>query len=512
MATWGPLIIAVGYILGLASTGLVFTRWDSPLPLASYGVLLLGIVGSFIGPRFWRLGPTRKQWLAAAFIALIGAAYCVWRMPVPADDDVSQFAVSFKERSFYSVYGELESSPQITRSGKGRFWLRSETAQNRDKQAADKRRVDVSGKLYVTAPLDQIDGLYPGQSVKVTGKLYEPSEAEAPGEFDFRAYLASKGTFAGISAKYVDIQPNEGPPQRGMWQLRQRIVDAHQRWLGEPKGPVVSAMTLGRRAVNLPYEIQDAFIEAGLAHTLAASGFHVSLVLGLVLALLKTRLPKTQAVGGAIALLIYVGLTGLQPSVMRAAVMGFGALIGLALQRKVKPLGCLMVAVVLLLIWNPRWIWDIGFQLSVMATLGLMVTTTPLTKRLDWLPGTIATLVAVPLAAYLWTVPLQLHHFGVLPSYSILLNIVATPLVIVVSLGGFVSAMAALVWPLAGSAIAWLLAIPIQLLMWLVTTFNTLPGNQLQVGNIPAWTVVISYTVYGVISLWLATRKKPQTV
>ncbi|MEL6247321.1 MAG: ComEC/Rec2 family competence protein, partial [Cyanobacteria bacterium J06627_15] len=100
----------------------------------------------------------------------------------------------------------------------------------------------------------------------------------------------------------------------------------------------------------------------------------------------------------------------------------------------------------------------------------------------------------------------------VLPSYSILLNIVATPLVMVVSLGGFVSAMAALVWPLAGSAIAWLLAIPIQLLMWLVTTFNTLPGNQLQVGNIPAWTVVISYTVYGVISLWLATRKKPQTV
>ncbi len=508
MADWGPLIIAVGYILGLASTGLLFTQLGGPVPLASYGVLLLGIAGSFIGPRYWRLGPTRKQWIAAGLLGLAGAAYCVWRTPVPASDDVSQFAVSFEERSFYSVYGELESSPQITRSGKGRFWLRSESAQNRDHQVPNKSPVDVSGKLYVTAPLDQVDGLYPGQSVKVTGKLYAPSEAEAPGEFDFRAYLARKGTFAGLSAKYVDSQPSAEPPQRGMWQLRQRIVDAHQRWLGEPKGPVVSAMTLGRRAVNLPYEIQDAFIEAGLAHTLAASGFHVSLVLGLVLALLKSRLPRTQAIGGAIALLIYVGLTGLQPSVMRAAVMGFGALIGLALQRKVKPLGCLMVAVVLLLIWNPRWIWDIGFQLSVMATLGLMVTTTPLTKRLDWLPGTIATLVAVPLAAYLWTVPLQLHHFGVLPSYSILLNIVATPLVIVVSLGGFVSGMVALVLPVGGSAIAWLLAIPIQILLWLVNTANQIPGNQIQVGNIPAWTVVVSYTVYGIVSLWLANRKK----
>jgi len=505
MADWGPLIIAVGYILGLASTELL-DPLGGPLPLASYGVLLLGILGSFVGPKFWRLGPTRKQWLVASFIALVGAAYCVWRTPVPTGDDVSQFAVLFQENSFYSVYGELESSPQITRSGKGRFWLRAESAQNRDKQADDKRQVKVSGKLYVTAPLDQVDGLYPGQAVKVTGKLYEPSEAEAPGEFDFRAYLASKGTFAGLSARYVDIEPSADPPQRGMWQLRQRIVDAHQRWLGEPKGPVVSAMTLGRRAVNLPYEVQDAFIEAGLAHTLAASRFHVSLVLGLVLALLKSRLPRTQAIGGAIALMIYVGLTGLQPSVMRAAVMGFGALIGLALQRQVKPLGCLMVAVVLLLIWNPQWIWDIGFQLSVMATLGLMVTTTPLTKRLDWLPTTIATLVAVPLAAYLWTIPLQLHHFGVLPSYSILLNIVATPLVIVVSLGGFISAMVALVLPVGGSAIAWLLALPIQILMWLVNTVNQIPGNQIQVGNIPAWTVLASYTVYGIVSLWLATR------
>ncbi|NEQ55713.1 MAG: ComEC/Rec2 family competence protein, partial [Leptolyngbya sp. SIO3F4] len=256
------------------------------------------------------------------------------------------------------------------------------------------------------------------------------------------------------------------------------------------------------------YELRDAFIEAGLAHTLAASGFHVALVLGLVLAMLNWQPARTQAIGGCIALVIYVGLTGLQPSVMRAAIMGFGAMLGLALERKVRPLSCLGLAAFLLLLWNPRWIWDIGFQLSVTATLGLMVTATALAKRLDWMPGAIATLLSVPIAAYIWTLPLQLYHFGIVPSYSIILNTIATPLVTVVSLGGFISAMASLIWPLAGSAIAWLLAVPVQMLITLVNIFNQLPGNQLVIGNIPAWFVIVTYGIYGIVTIWLVRRSQ----
>ena len=254
--------------------------------------------------------------------------------------------------------------------------------------------------------------------------------------------------------------------------------------------------------------LRDAFIEAGLAHTLAASGFHVALVLGLVLSALNWQPARTQAIGGSIALIVYVGLTGLQPSVMRAAVMGFGAMLALALDRKVKPLSCLGLAAFLLLIWNPRWIWDIGFQLSVAATLGLMITATALAKRLDWMPSAIATLLSVPIAAYLWTLPLQLYHFGSIPSYSIILNTIATPLVTVVSLGGFISAIASLIWPLAGSAIAWLLAIPVQLLIILVNLFNQLPGHQLEFQNISAWLVVALYGFYGITTIWLIRRSR----
>ncbi|MEM1255823.1 MAG: ComEC/Rec2 family competence protein [Cyanobacteria bacterium P01_H01_bin.21] len=500
MTNWGPTIIYLSYVLGLLFTGITFTA--SHQPIASYGLFVLGLMLSIWMPRCWRLGPTYRQWLVATVISLVGAAYCLWRIPQPNLDDVSRYS-----SGRYSVYGEVTALPQVTRDGKGRFWLKTDGIQDRGDDADFVSRQPASGKLYVTAPLNATQELYPGQSVKVTGRLYEPNSATTPGEFDFKGHLAKQGSFAGLSANYIDDRSAADQSSVGLWQARQRIVNAQGLWLGD-KGKLISAMILGRRAVDLPYELRDAFIEAGLAHTLAASGFHVALVLGVILTLLNWQPARTQAMGGSIALLIYVCLTGLQASVMRAALMGLGTMLGLALDRKVKPLGCLLLTVFLLLIWDPRWIWDIGFQLSVTATLGLMVMTAALAKRLDWLPSAIATLISVPIAACIWTLPLQLFHFGTVPSYSILLNILATPLVTAISLGGFISAIVSLIWPLAGGAIAWLLAVPVQLLISLVNLFNQLPGNQIVVGNISVWFVVVTYGLYGIVTIWLARRNR----
>ncbi|HEY9807493.1 MAG TPA: ComEC/Rec2 family competence protein, partial [Candidatus Obscuribacterales bacterium] len=149
----------------------------------------------------------------------------------------------------------------------------------------------------------------------------------------------------------------------------------------------------------------------------------------------------------------------------------------------------------------PLWIWDLGLQLSLLATLGLLVTVPPLIKRLDWLPPAIATLVAVPVAAYLWTLPLQLYAFGLVSPYSIPVNLLTTPLISVISIGGVISALAALVWPIAGSAIAWLLYYPTHALIAIVDFSSRLPGNAIAVGTISSLQLI---ALYGVICLaWL---------
>ncbi|MFM6278316.1 MAG: ComEC/Rec2 family competence protein, partial [Dolichospermum sp.] len=164
-----------------------------------------------------------------------------------------------------------------------------------------------------------------------------------------------------------------------------------------PEGPLVSSMVLGAKAVDLPYDIRDLFVRTGLAHALAASGFQTSLILGVILQLTKGTNKATQITLGGLGLTSFLFLAGFEPAVLRAVIMGFAALLGLALEKGVKQLGSLLIAATLLLLFNPLWIWNLGFQLSFLATLGLIVTSPAIDKRLDWLPPAISSLISASL-------------------------------------------------------------------------------------------------------------------
>ena len=509
-------LLSLAYILALLSTACLglptrVVPWQESAVWV-IGIGVLAIVAAIAVPRFWRTGPRPRLWLAAGIVGALAFIYFQARVPQPASNDISQLVRSangITQDQVVTVQGKVESIPRLTRSYRGQFWL--EATQLNEVESSDNGGAiskGVTGKLYVTVPLLQASGLYPGENVAVTGVLYKPKPPQNPGAFDFGAYLAKEGAFAGFSGRQLSGADEPQERRWGGWVLRQRITRSQVRWLSSPAGQIVSSMVLGNRAVDIPYEIRDQFIQAGLAHTLAASGSQVSLILGLVLVLTRRFSVKAQLLFGTGALIIFVGLTGLQPSVLRAAIMGFGALVALVTQRKVKPLGSLLVAATLLLLFNPLWIWDLGFQLSFLATLGLLVTVPPLSKRLDWLPPAIAFLIAVPLAASLWTLPLQLYVFGMIAPYSTAANIICAPLIAVISIGGVISALAAVIWPLAGSALAWLLYYPTELLIGLVQFFNKLPGSSVAVGTISLGQLLLLYGLIGVICISPRLRRR----
>jgi competence protein ComEC len=237
---------------------------------------------------------------------------------------------------------------------------------------------------------------------------------------------------------------------------------------------------------------------------LAASGFQVSLILAVVLGLGRSLSTSGQVLLGGSALLLYGLLSGAEASIVRAILMGFASLLALWLQRKVRPVPTLLIIATLMLIAKPLWIWDLGFQLSVLATLGLIVTASPLATALDWLPPTLASMISVPLAATLWTLPLQLYVFGGLPLYGLLANVITALLLSVLTIGGFVSSLAALIWPLFGSGLAWFLFWPAQLLIFIVQGISQLPGNALALGNI---SVLQLLALYGcILAVWLVPQ------
>jgi competence protein ComEC len=508
----GGVIICLGYVLGLLFTA---------VPWGGVWILVLGILlavllrlrtiksrqfaqksenpGTKAKPisSFWQNTPHPRVWLAAGLVGLLATVYFQWRVPEPGAKDISKFVPpgnSSNQEQLVIVRGEVASTPRLTRSQRGQFWLEAtqldEVKKNDGPTGVSK---GVTGKLYVTVPILQATGLYPSQQIAVTGVLYKPKAASNPGTFDFQKFLKQEATFAGLTGRQINILDEER--KWGWWQVRERIVRSQVRGLGIPNGLLVSAMVIGGKAVDLPYDIRDLFVQAGLAHALAASGFQTSLILGVILQLTRRANKGTQIIVGFLGLIIFLSLTGFQPSVLRAVIMGFAALVGLALKRKVKQLGSLLLAATLLLLFNPLWIWDLGFQLSFLATLGLIITVPPIVQRLRWLPPAIASLIAVPLAATIWTLPLQVFVFGVVPSYSLLLNIITTPFISVLSIGGIISALAALIWQEAGSFLAGFLHYPSDLLIKLVEFFSKLPGNSVAVGSISPWQMLALYTL-----------------
>jgi competence protein ComEC len=500
------IILCLAYVVGLLSTGILtflpFNSYWQEIAIIATGLGGLSIVAAIITARFGYVRASSRIWLAAGIIAIVAVVYLQLRIPQPRVNDIShQVTNNFSQQ--VTVKGKVLTEPRLTSTGQIKFWLQVNqltTENHKDNNA-------IAGKLYVTVPLLQGTGIYPGENLTIQGILYRPQSATNPGGFDFRVYLARHGTFAGLKGNEV-ITSKRQKPTWGLWQLRQRIVRANLRGLGSPAGQLVSSMVLGRKAVDLPEDIRDRFIRAGLAHVLAASGFHVSLLLGMVLRLSDRFSARNQLIIGGSTLIIYLGLTGLQPSAIRAGLMGMGVLIALATNSKVRPLGSLLLAATILLLLNPLWIWDLGFQLSFLATWGLLVTTPALSERLDWLPSSIATAIAIPLAASIWTLPLLCYVFNTVATYSIVVNIISTPLITIISLGGMISAIAALIMPAIGSAIAWWLLYPTLFLIEITKFFNNLPGSAFAVGKISLPLVIILYGLMGLVWLnsWWRSR------
>lgn len=498
------ILIGVAFILGLLSVGL-------GLPWA--GLVLLGLGGLLAFLRWrnllffqiWRSAPTPRIWLMATGVALLALLYFYLRIPQPGVTDISRVIPRLEilgGNPIVKVEGTVEDTPLLNRSGKMRFFLNVKRFEAVSKENPETKLAGTaSGALYVTVPAKEAEDLHPSQTIAIRGRLYQPRGGQGSfyQVFNFSQYLAAQGAFAGLAGR--EIQVLDRGSTWGWWAIRERIYQAQLKALGTPEGPVLSAMVLGSRAVPIPFEVSDEFRRVGLAHALAASGFQTSLILSSVLTLTQRLQDRHKFMIGGGTLFLFGSLSGFAPSVTRAVLMGVASLIALVGEQKTRPVSLLLLIAVAMLVYNPLLIQDLGFQFSFLATLGLIVTAPPIAKRLDWLPTNLATLMSVPLAATLWVLPIQLAVFGVFPPYGLLANIVTTFLLEVITIGGFISGLAALIWPLLGTGIAWLMYYPTALLLWIVHFFSRLPGSSLAIGAIAAWQVL---SIYGLIfAVWL---------
>jgi ComEC/Rec2-related protein len=439
------------------------------------------------------------------------------------------------QTEFISVHGTLVRTPQIKiAERKGSETEHSLTQIHVTKITGDEGWQPASGDIMVSTPA-ALTNHFTGQSVEISGIIDRPAPALAEGLFDYRAYLATRGIFYELRATTNHWQLRE--PILSQPPLTDRFLDGSKRILalGLPDDEALHllwAMTLGWRTA-FTGDIGDPFLRAGTMHLFAIDGLRIALLSGMIVTLLRVvRLSRAWCGAIAIpAIWFYTAATGWEPSAVRASIMMTIVLGGWALKRPSDLVNSLAAAAFLILLWDPRQLFEASFQLSffVMLTIGLLLP--PLNQYTDarlqhdpllpeplvpkwqrallYLARMLARYFSLSLAAWLGSIPLSAMYFHLFSPISPLANLVAVPLgtfAIMANLGALICGTWLPALTVLFNNAAWFF---MTAMTWVSEESTKIPGSYFYVQS---WSWISVGIYYGVLIIglsgWIKTRSR----
>lgn len=392
------------------------------------------------------------------------------------------------------IRGTVVSEPDI-REARVSYIIRTGTI------TIDNKTTRVDGKILLSTPRSEGSPLYGyGREIEIKGQLNVPQGMKNPGGFDYRRYLAGNGMSAVVFAVKDHIV------QGGMaggnfavrlgFTLRSKLVDVINRSLPPQQAGLLNGMLIGYRE-GLSREVEDAFSDAGLSHIMVVSGANILfLVMPLLFLFKRLRIgQKTANITTILVVLLYTTITGFSPNVMRAAIMAVVVLAGQLLRRESEVLTSLSLAAVLLLVYNPYTLFDIGFQLSFAATLSIILFQKNIRKwsGIRWMPGFLADIVAVTLAVQIGVIPITVFYFNKVSVISLFSNLLAVPILQVITILG--SAMALLgqisVW--ISQALGYVNSPFLSFVLLVSRLSSELPFAVVKIPTPPLWGIAVYY-------------------
>ncbi len=441
-----------------------------------------------------------------------------YQIAQPRLDDPGQIAYYNDTESAYQVEAILLAPPEV-RETRLDLRLRAENMRPLDGDVP----VAVRGDLLATT-WDMQDWRY-GDRLRLQGTLETPPESE---EFSYRQYLARQRIYTIMQPDEIELLEREqgNPLLAEFYAFKQRALDTLYRLYPDPEASLFAGILLGVES-GIPEEVERAFQDSGTAHIVAISGFNIAILAGLFAAIFSRLLGRWRGAVVALACIaVYTLLVGAGASVVRAALMGGLTLLAAQIGRRQAGLNSLAFVAALMALFNPYVLWDVGFQLSFMATLGLVLYAGLLTGAFVRLAGQRVPLetaqkVARPvgeyllftLAATLTTLPVIAYHFQRLSLVSLLANpfiLPAQPPLMV--LGGLAMSLGMLYLPL-GKALAWLSWPFAVYSIRLAELFAGLPGSTMTLGRISlGWVAAFYLALFGLtfyggrLRTWIAAR------
>jgi competence protein ComEC len=331
-------------------------------------------------------------------------------------------------------------------------------------QLPDSAEFPVEGMVLARTSIDN-DWQY-GDRLILRGRLETAPVFE---DFSYRDYLARQGIDSLLSfAQVARFEAGQGSPYlAALYSFRDHALDKLYRLYPDPEASLLAGILLGDET-GISDSLKDDFNTTGARHIIAISGFNITIIAGFLLSAFKRAFGLNRAAWLTVAAIFaYTLLVGADASVVRAAIMGSLALFARQVGRRQMALNTLAFTAAVMALFNPSILWDVGFQLSFFATLGLVLYAEPLSnwtqKQLaqrvseDWAAratSPIADYFLFTIAAQLTTLPLLIYYFQRLSLLSLPTNILILPAQpAVMILGGF-SVLLALIWLPLGQIVA----------------------------------------------------------
>ena len=364
------------------------------------------------------------------------------------------------------------------------------------------------GKVLVVLPRDT--KLQYGDMVSVRGVPEEPQsfETNTGRTFDYPGYLKARGIsvvmqhavlFSPSGVEGRDMQEGGTSVLRTLFILKHSFERALQRVMQEPMVSLMEGFLLGEKS-GLPQALTQAFIITGLIHVVVLSGYNIGVVSEWTLRFFALFVRRRRALAAtAVVIILFALMAGGGMATIRAMLMGLIAILGRYLHRPALALRSLGVAVVAMLLWNPLVVFDAGFVLSVLATLGIITLGNRVELWLWWLKkGIVRSTAATTIAVQLFVLPALLYYTGVLSFVSVPVNIIFLPFVPLAMLLGFITGMLALIHPFVALVPAFAADTLLRAMIWLAEVSAALPQGSAIVPAFPVWVAIALYIPLGV--------------
>ncbi len=374
----------------------------------------------------------------------------------------------------------------------------------------------IDGKVLVTT------NRYPeyqyGDKLKITGELSAPKDFE---DFNYRDYLAKDGIYSVMYYPKIQLLEKEkymGPAYAiysKVLKLKNKLRDSIYQNLSPPQSSILGAIILGDKR-KISDEWKEKLNISGLRHITAISGMHVVILSSILMSLLiGLGLWRQQAFYFSIVLIAsFVIMTGLQPSAVRAGIMAGLFLLAQYLGRQKSVANAIALVAVIMLIQNPLLLKsDVGFQLSFLAMLGIIYL---LPVFRDWIykyskkiPNILRfkDILAMTLAAQVFTLPILIYNFGYISLVSPLTNILIVPVLPYIMGSGFIFGILGIISQTLGWVLSWPSWMLLSYLTGVVNFFSQISWASLTLEISWPW-IVIFYLILGYFTWQLSQKQR----